>query len=68
MDGGFGPLSHKEVDVGKNVLKYKRQVRDWYNKHVHDEETINEVAKVIQYPKEEECYTQLNTDTVDLTV
>lgn len=54
--------------MDKNVLKYKRQVRDWYNKNVHDEETIDKVANVIQYPKEEECYTQPNTDTVDTTV
>ena len=54
--------------MDKQVLKYNRQVRDWYNKHVHDEETIDKVAEVIQYPKEEECSTQPSTDTQDVIV
>lgn len=55
--------------MDKDTLKYKRQVRDFYNKNVHDKETIDLVAKVIRYPKEEEaCSTQPNTDTVDQTV
>lgn len=32
------------------TLKLKRQVRDYYNKHVNDEDTIEEVAKVIGFP------------------
>ena len=31
----------------KELLKYKRQVRDWYNKHVHSFDTIRKVAEVI---------------------
>ena len=55
--------------MDKDTLKYKRQVRDWYNKHVHDEETIDRVATIIRYPKEEDaCCTQHSTDTRDMTV
>lgn len=34
------------------TLKLKRQVRDHYNKKVHDVETIKRVALIIGYPKE----------------
>jgi len=32
------------------LIKRKRQVRDLYNKCVHDMATINKVAEVIQFP------------------
>ena len=31
----------------RDLIKYKRQVRDWYNKHVHSYKTIRKVAEVI---------------------
>jgi hypothetical protein len=36
--------------MGTNTVKYKRQVRDFYNKNVHDESTITKVAEVIGFP------------------
>lgn len=53
-----------------DTLKYKRQVRDWYNKNVHDAHTIDKVAEAISFPitvsKEVgTCCTQPNTDTVE---
>lgn len=34
-----------------DTLKYKRQVRDHFNKTVHDEDTIDKVAEVIGYER-----------------
>jgi hypothetical protein len=36
------------------VLKLKRQVRDWLNKNVHDTATLLQVAEVIKYPVQTE--------------
>ena len=36
------------------TLKLKRQVRDHYNKKVHDRETLVKVAQVINYEIKEE--------------
>jgi hypothetical protein len=38
------------------TLKLKRQVRDHYNKKVHDRDTLVKVAEVIKFqiPKEED--------------
>jgi hypothetical protein len=33
------------------VIKLKRQIRDWLNKRVHDEQTLKEVGKVIGFRK-----------------
>jgi hypothetical protein len=33
------------------TLKYKRQVRDHYNKHVCDKAVIDKVADVIDFPR-----------------
>lgn len=35
-----------------DTLKLKRQIRDWYNKHVTDKQTIKEVGKVIGFNRE----------------
>lgn len=32
-----------------DALKLKRQIRDWYNKHVNDTATLLKVAEVIKY-------------------
>ena len=35
-----------------DILKLKRQIRDWFNKNVNDEQTLNEVGKVIGFRKQ----------------
>lgn len=35
------------------TLKLKRQVRDHYNKNVHDESIINKIARLIGYTTKE---------------
>lgn len=37
-----------------DILKFKRQVRDWYNKTTNDETTIQAVADTIGYTRKEE--------------
>lgn len=32
-----------------DTLKLKRQIRDWYNKHVNDPATLLKVAEVIKF-------------------
>lgn len=36
-----------------DVVKYKRQLRDWYNKNTFDLATLDMVAMVIGYKQEE---------------
>lgn len=39
---------------GDSTIKLKRQVRDYFNKNVHDRGLITKVAKLIGYKKEKQ--------------